>query len=588
MFNSYMLCRPIIALILVATCLSSGLVYSATAEIQTTSDYIAISVEAEDYEVSAFDGEDLRWTLTEPTTAQTSQDPDGNNSDGAVGQQYLELLPDVRVVHGDPFGPPTALWGDPGTGPELEYEIDFPEAGRYYVHVRLNSSGSEDNGIHVGLNDSWPPSGSRIQSCASGQGWTWTSRQRNSGGAGPCGANFTIWLDVEQPGVNTVKFSAREDGFELDRFVLIKDMTQNTRVCRPANEDQINCRDGSIETQDTITDISVLLEVDRTAGIEQDLFVFNAVIANDDGFDNANQVIMESNIDLGDVWEFVSSSDSCTISGQLLSCSLGNLVPTAPDEDMNIEFTLRAIAEGDRTVSVDVTTTSVDEDAANDASSLVISVEPRIEYATIDATTSQDISTPTVADETRLTVALKNTSDVAAEGVTVGFTVPTTLHFSDTDGLCTSEAIERLTCNIGSLDANEERAINVLLQLDSTGFYPVTIDIASDNLEEGSFSSTYIIEVVPVDHVVNEETESEVTEEGTEAIIEEIDEMIAEEGPETVVEVTESGADRDSPGDDNEGSISEEVKVAAQTSGGKPHWLLLALLSGFAYSRRRK
>ena len=77
----------------------------AEAEVRFDTDYIAIVIEAEDHSTR----ED-RWILTDATTPAQEQDPDGNHSDGAVGGVYLELLPDVRVTHDDPFGPPTAIW----------------------------------------------------------------------------------------------------------------------------------------------------------------------------------------------------------------------------------------------------------------------------------------------------------------------------------------------------------------------------------------------------------------------------------------------------------------------------------------------
>ena len=349
MINSHQLRYWGLSVLLLSSCVLSVAAHSATAVISSTGDYLAISVEAEDFESSEIDtdNDDDRWILTDPTTPQTLQDPDENHSNGAVGQKYLELLPDVRVTHEDAFGPPTAFWGNPGAGPTLEYEIDFPEAGRYYLHVRVNVTGVEDNGIHAGLNDEWPDSAARVQACTAGQGWVWTSRQRGSGDTPHCGVNFTLWLDVPEAGVNTVKFSAREDGFEFDRFVLIKDKSNNTRVCRAANEAEITCINGSLDMPDDLTDVGIHLEVDRTSGVTDDLFVFNALISNQDGFDNANQVIVETTLDLLDTWELINVSDVCTVSGQLIQCSLGDLEPTGADEDLNIEFTLRALVEGD-------------------------------------------------------------------------------------------------------------------------------------------------------------------------------------------------------------------------------------------------
>ena len=559
--------------------------HSATADIESTDDYLAISVEAEDFEDSAIDSEndDDRWILTDASTPQTLEDPDDNNSSGAAGETYLELLPDIRVTHDDPFSPPTAFWGNPGSGPTLAYEVDFPEAGRYYLHVRLNSSGTEDNGIHAGLNEDWPDSAERVQSCSAGQGWVWTSRQRGSGDVPHCGLNFTLWLDVAEAGINTVKFSAREDGFEFDRFVLIKDKSDNTRICKPANELQITCVNGSLESADDLTEIAVNMDVDRTTGVVGDLFVFNASISNDDAFDTAQQVIMESTLDLTDTWQFVSASDSCTVSGQLLQCTAGDIEPTAADEDLHIEFTLRAITEGDQTVNVDVTTTSEEENSANNSSSVEIKVVPMINYAAIASTIGRDILDPTVADTVRLTVSLENFSDIDSENTSITFNPPSGLQFSDVDSSCTQDTSDQLVCNIGSLNAQSSQAISVGLQTETSGFYAVTVVTAADNLADGSFSSTYMFEVVEVAEV-EEQTE-----------VDEHVEVTTTDGNVDLPGITDNEdvdntSEEEKVEEENEKDVTvasnEEAGVVTQTSsGGAAGCLLLTLLSLIAVTK---
>ena len=576
MRNSHPLFYCCLSVVLLGTIVLSAPAHSAPALISSTEDYLAISVEAEDFESSEIDtgNDDDRWILTDPTTPQTEQDSDSNNSDGAVGQKYLELLPDIRVTHNDAFSPPIAFWGSPGAGPTLKYDVDFPEPGRYYLHVRMNSSGTEDNGVHAGLNEDWPDSSARVQSCSGGQGWVWTSRQRGDGTViSHCGADFTLWLDVPERGVNTVKFSAREDGFELDRFTLIKDKSDNTRICRPSDETGISCRDGSLETADDFTDVAIHLEVDRTAGVEDDLFVFNALISNEDAYDTANQVIMESTLDLIDTWELMGASDVCTTSGQLIQCLADELEPTAPDEDLNIEFTLRAKVEGDHTVVVDVTTTSMDENETNDSSSVEVSVLPLIAYATIESRISRDLLFPTVADTIRLTVALENISNTSSENTTVTINLPAGLQFVDSNSRCANDASDQLVCNIGSLEAHSSQAVSASLEAELPGFYPVTVSTGADSLEEGSFSSTYIFEVVEVEDT----TEAVITDPDTEQNITDVD----------ITDVTNSGRDSESPEEEGDSSVSEEVGVVAQTSGGGATlWSLLMLISCYGFRRR--
>ena len=177
-------------------------------------------VEAEDFD--AVDREDARkWYLTTvDKTPDVTPDPDPNHAAGAVGGAYLELLPDTRVTHSDPLVNGVSFTNTPGQCSVLYYPVIITEPGRYYVWVRMCCTGSEDNGLHVGLDGEWPASGARLQFTGKHGQWQWDSRQRtNKVHTGVLGQ---IWLDVDKPGLHTIMFAMREDGFEFDRFMLTK------------------------------------------------------------------------------------------------------------------------------------------------------------------------------------------------------------------------------------------------------------------------------------------------------------------------------------------------------------------------------
>jgi hypothetical protein len=180
-----------------------------------------VVVEAEEYD--AVDRETARkWYLTTvDTTPDVKPDPDDNHAAGAVGKAYLEILPDTRTNHGDPLVHGVSFSNTPGQCNVLYYPVIFTEPGRYYVWVRMCCTGSEDNGLHVGIDGTWPASGARLQFTGKHGQWQWDSRQRtNKVHTGVLGQ---IWLDVEEPGLHTIMFSMREDGFEFDRFLLTKE-----------------------------------------------------------------------------------------------------------------------------------------------------------------------------------------------------------------------------------------------------------------------------------------------------------------------------------------------------------------------------
>jgi len=213
-------------------------------------DYVAIKVEAENYF-----SKDGRWRLTSASVnSGVTPDPDGSHHSNASGQAYLELLSDTRVTHGDPLITGQNFWPTGGTGPAIDYIVNIPEAGRYTVWVKAYSTGTEDNGIHVGLNSANPASGERIQWCSGKNQWTWSSAQRAN--SNHCGTPRTIYLDIGSAGANTIRFTAREDGFEMDQFMLIKENASGL-LCQPNGNDAVSCNQNASPSQPVVTQTPV-------------------------------------------------------------------------------------------------------------------------------------------------------------------------------------------------------------------------------------------------------------------------------------------------------------------------------------------
>lgn len=162
-----------------------------------------------------------QWYRTSKSeTAKVGRDEDIPHCENAGNNAYLEILPDTRVTHDDKLIKGENFTGTPGTVGVLHYKVNINTPGRYYVWVRAYSTGSEDNGIHVGLDDKWPETGKRMQWCAGKNTWRWESKQRTEDVH--CGVPHLIYLDIEKAGIHEITFSMREDGFEFDRFLLTK------------------------------------------------------------------------------------------------------------------------------------------------------------------------------------------------------------------------------------------------------------------------------------------------------------------------------------------------------------------------------
>lgn len=187
-----------------------------------------LAVEAEHF-FSQSSGDIRKFYLTaKGRTPEVSPDGDPSHVGGASNGAYIEILPDTRRSHDDKLVRGGNFSEVPGKLAVVSYKVHVSNPGRYYVWVRAYSTGSEDNGLHVGLDGKWPASGRKMQWCEGRHTWRWESKQRTK--KEHCGVPYGIYLDIEKAGEHVVHFSMREDGFEFDKWL----MTLNRDFVRPA------------------------------------------------------------------------------------------------------------------------------------------------------------------------------------------------------------------------------------------------------------------------------------------------------------------------------------------------------------------
>ena len=155
-------------------------------------------------------GDPRRWTRSILSAASQ-----------ASGSRCIRLLPDTRVTHDDRLIDGKNFSREPGQMAVLSYRIQIDQPGRYYVWARAFSTGTEDNGLHIGLDGDWPEHGRRMQWCEGKDRWTWSGAQRTE--ASHCGEPHGIYLDIDTPGVHRLEVSMREDGVALDQLLLTRD-----------------------------------------------------------------------------------------------------------------------------------------------------------------------------------------------------------------------------------------------------------------------------------------------------------------------------------------------------------------------------
>jgi len=496
-------------------CLLFGALLPPTVVAQTmqTNEYIYIGVEAEDHTQK-----DDRWVTTTPSTPTFENDPDGNHSDQASGSTYLELLPDMRVTHEDTFGPPTAYWGRGGQGPDAHYQVSFPEPGRYYVHVRAYSTGTEDNGIHVGIDGTWPDSGQRMQFCsASRRAWWWGSAQRDAGGNGSCGTEKTVWLDVEMAGMHTVSFSAREDGFEFDRFALIKDLSDNTRICSPKNISEVSCRNGSIESSDGFVDLRVRLSAEEV-GADPDVeppnqleimkggdITLTAKIENLDAFDTATDIVLNLLPVVGD-WQTSTTDSRCIEEGSGFTCSLNQLHPTAPNEYESFTFTMRATNDGNLRIDAAVLGAEADETPGNDTAATIVNVLPASDPSDLKLVMNTDKSNYETGDAVQLSATVSNVGQFAANDVSLSVSVPSGLEIKPNSlpAGCSSGA--ELECSFASINPAGSKVVNVEMEVLDAGQHTLDgiVDAINDDNETNNNETISVSSTTPAEETTTE------------------------------------------------------------------------------------
>lgn len=173
-----------------------------------------LEIEAEDFHYNSKNGTNRAWIIK-------SAKEKTNQSKTASFHKYIEAFPDTRVTHDDVLIKGENFFPLPGVGGMVSYKIKINTPGRYYVWASVYSNGTEDNGVHVGVNNMWPESGARMQWCDGKNKWTWSSAQRVADNH--CGTPNTIFLDLEK-GESILSFSMREDGLKMDRIILTNDV----------------------------------------------------------------------------------------------------------------------------------------------------------------------------------------------------------------------------------------------------------------------------------------------------------------------------------------------------------------------------
>ena len=100
------------------------------------------------------------------------------------------------------------------SGPRLDYSIDFPTNGTYYVWLRMNAADLYGHAVHIGVDETAitsTPAGMYTNTYGS---WEWTNMALDQSQSSP------VQFEVTNPGRHTINIWASEDGVAIDQLLI--------------------------------------------------------------------------------------------------------------------------------------------------------------------------------------------------------------------------------------------------------------------------------------------------------------------------------------------------------------------------------
>src|SRR3989338_4649670 len=120
--------------------------------------------------------------------------------------------------------------------PELQYQIDVPDAGTYYVWVRGYAPSGDSDTVHVGLDGVVAATSDRMSFWPYAS-WVWSKTTMDLDASGK---NLSATLAITTAGTHTVNVWMREDGFILDKVLLTKDPDFIPQNLGPEESDRVD------------------------------------------------------------------------------------------------------------------------------------------------------------------------------------------------------------------------------------------------------------------------------------------------------------------------------------------------------------
>lgn len=157
-----------------------------------------VCIEGEDFDASVPQGGHW-WSAVDDNTAS--------------GKKRVQCFPDVQS-DGHGADKDYMTWNPIKDSPKLDYRIHFETPGVYRIWTRGKSYDHYGNSFHMGLNGQPVESAKGIECLTTAEKWIWETKSKSKKAA---------TIEIKQAGPATLNVWMREDGMEIDKFVLTLD-----------------------------------------------------------------------------------------------------------------------------------------------------------------------------------------------------------------------------------------------------------------------------------------------------------------------------------------------------------------------------
>jgi hypothetical protein len=205
-------------------CAEYGHDYGSLAFVQPTTPDNIVSIEAEHF-IQRISGRTHQW---EP--------------DSIVGASIMAVRAQPDSGTSMPYPEYLTL------SPRLDYRVNFVRTGIHYVWLRGYANETDDYLVHVGLDGQRQPSAENIK-IEDYNEWMWSGITENGSYA---------MINVPSTGIHTLNVYMHQDGFRLDKFVLV---TNN--LWAPSDEGPFESARGIIKQTDQSGDVLVAIEAEH-------------------------------------------------------------------------------------------------------------------------------------------------------------------------------------------------------------------------------------------------------------------------------------------------------------------------------------